>query len=120
MSKELEHIYSLGYQINNDGSIDLEQDCGCEIHSVSLHSSQVRHLFENAGLMLPSIQTNELVTRLAQLLVEIRHVLSTEIKRSSEIHHLHTRVEAFIEANPGNIFNFDNKSSNTSGRHYDE
>lgn len=114
MSKELEHIYSLGYRINDDGSIDLEQDCGCEIHSVSLHSSQVRHLFEKAGLMLPSIPTNELVKRLAQLLVATRQVLSTEIKSSPEVHRLHTRVESFIEANPGNIFNLDDEASNNN------
>ncbi len=50
----MNRIYDLAYKIDGD-TIRLEQDAGCgEIHTIDLHTCQLRLLAESAGLLSPA------------------------------------------------------------------
>lgn len=51
----LTQIYDLAYEVDEDGSVNLEQGAGCgEVSRITLHPIHVRLLAEEAGLLAPS------------------------------------------------------------------
>jgi hypothetical protein len=61
-------IYDLDYEIDTDGSINLEQDCGLgEVSRITLHPIHLRLLAEEAGLVPASdLQANRTIARLSR------------------------------------------------------
>ncbi|NML43511.1 hypothetical protein HHL11_07110 [Ramlibacter sp. G-1-2-2] len=76
----LTKIYDVAFEIDGD-SIELEQDCGIgEVASITLHRIHLRHLAEQAGLILASAHQNpdaaiaRLTRQLRTLQARIKHL----------------------------------------------
>jgi hypothetical protein len=103
--KQLTQIPDLSFSLNKDGSIDLEQRAGCgEVDRISLHSCQVRHLFECASHLLPPTPANELTERLAVQLCEMRDGLEHEFGRSPGINALFFQATTACNMIPDAIY----------------
>jgi hypothetical protein len=107
MHKKIDHIANLGIVINADGGIELKQFSSGGHCDISLHPSQVRHLFELAGHLLPPPSTDELTQRLARQLCEVRMELIGEQGRSPGIDCIVTLVGAYCDCLPNAVFPFD-------------
>lgn len=65
----LTQIYDLAYEVDEDGSVQLEQSAGCgEVSRITLHPVHVRLLAEEAGLLAPSsnIEADRTIARLCR------------------------------------------------------
>lgn len=104
----LERIYSLAYEVHLDGSIDLEQDCGAgNVDRVALHPCHVRHLFQEAGHLLPPEPADELSKRLARQMCQVRLELGGAYGLSPGINEAITMLQAFCDSIPDSAFPFD-------------
>lgn len=102
--KHLSHIPPLDYAVHADGSIDLEQSYSGNVDRISLHSCHVRHLFECAGHLLPSVPADDLSKRLAVQVCELRDGLALEIGRSPGIDALHLQATAATDMMPDTVY----------------
>lgn len=105
MSK-LERIYDLAFEVLPDGSIELEQGFA-EVNRITLHPCHVRHLFEEAGYLLPPPPADELAKRLARQLCELRMELVSEYGISPGVNEAITMLGAFCDSLPDSAFPFD-------------
>lgn len=65
----LTQIYDLAYEVDEDGSVQLEQSAGCgEVSRITLHPVHVRLLAEEAGVLAPSsnIEADRTIARLCR------------------------------------------------------
>lgn len=65
----LTKIYDLAYEVDEDGSVNVEQDAGFgEVSRITLHPIHVRLLAEQVGLLAPSsnIEADRTIARLTR------------------------------------------------------
>jgi hypothetical protein len=100
---KMQKIPDLAFSVADDGSIELEQDCGIgEVDRISLHSCHVRHLFERAGLLLPG---DELAKKLAEQLCRTFLAMCDDYRHlSPSLEAEYSRLDAFIDLMPESIF----------------
>jgi len=101
--KNAERVHSLSFQVGDDGSIELEQDCGAgEVDSISLHQCHVRLLFERAGLLMPA---NDYAQKLAEQLCRVFLAMCDDFRcLSPSLQAEYARLDAFIDLMPTSIF----------------
>ena len=99
MSK-IERIPDLSFRALPDGSLELEQGF-TETHRISLHSCQVRLLFEKTGHLLPA---DELSKRLARQLCEVLRDLCDQSGLHPVVDRAITTLAAYRDALPESVF----------------
>lgn len=103
MSRQMQQIPDLAFQLNPDGSIDIEQGY-TDVAYITLHSCHVRHLFELAGHLLPPPPADELSKNLAVQLCMIFDGLKEEIGRSPGIDQLFFQAATVVELLPNSVY----------------
>lgn len=100
---KIERIPDLSFQVLPDGSLELEQGFA-EIYRISLHSCQVRLLFEKTGHLLPA---DELSKRLARQLCEVLSDLCDQSGLSPTVDRVIDQLIAYKQSLPDSVFPHD-------------
>ena len=101
--KSLTYIDPLSLQVNEDGSVDLEQDLGSgNVERVFLHRLHVRLILEETGHLLKQPLEGELVGHLLQGLCEFRREITAcaADNRPEDLNGLRSRIDGFWNSLP--------------------